>query len=1415
MSPFAARIFIPESRASNLPLPAAVTAQTGRSGQAPRNGGCRLRGASTRCWMPAVAALILTCASAPAQGVFTPQPVGVSATASILVTAQAKGVVSKVAVLTLGVSGAEFTAGSGTSTCPATTMTVVGQQCTESVAFSPAYPGLRMGAVVLIDSAGGVLGTNYVSGVGLGGLGVLVPGNLITVAGDGGWSQVGDGSPATLAELNLPSGVVLDGAGNMYIADSNHHRVRLVTAKTGIISTIAGSGNPAYGGDGKLSTDPSVALNTPSGVALDGAGNLYIADTGNNRIRKITRATGIITTVAGPGTHGTLGDGRAATSAYLSAPRGVTVSGDGSLYIADTYNQRIRHVNAGTGIITTVAGNGDQNPDQLSEGTYSGDGGQAIRAGLNQPYAVVFDLAGNMYIPDSANNVVRMVTPAGVVGTFAGYYPGNPGDSGNGGLATAAVFNTPFSLAVDPAGNVYIADSQNNAIRKVSASTGLISTLTPGGAAVSLSDGMFTSINIYGPLGLFLDNRANLYFADYFNMRIQQFQSDFVGLNYAATPIRQGNTSVPQDQTVENEGNSTLDLTAITPAKNAAVDDASLANPCSDGTLAVDADCQIGVVFAPSSSLVFPKGVSSEPITTYVDVYGNPLNFPRDKVNSPLEIELLGEATAVNSTTVVLTSTPNPSDFGQSVLFTATVTTGAGTGNLTGTVTLHDGAKVLQSGVALSTGGVASFRISTLAVGSHTMKASYSGDTGHFASTSSPLTQVVDEATAVQLTSSRSPSAVGTSVTFTATVTISGGGGLTPAGTVIFTDTTIGTILGAQTLGPSGIVSVSTAVLAYGPHAIEATYGGDAPKHILSSSATLTQDVQTPSTVSLRSSTNPSIYGMPVVFTVTVATAGAVSAAGTVNILEQGQANPIGTVTLSGNPGSGTYTTSSLPAGTDTITAAYLGNPHYGPGTSTAVNQVVNLAQTSTTVDAVPDPGIAGAPVSITATVRVTQGVATPTGAVTFTDGTNSLGSVNLGATGTATIRQMLAIGPHSIVATYGGDTNDDKSASAALPLTVVQATTQTSVTATPPSALVRTSVNFTAKVTGNGGTPTGSVTFTANSTSIGSARLDTAGTATVTYSELAAGSYTITAVYGGDTDDQGSTGTDPAQLVVGTIPTVTDLGISTTAGPNPQVILVATVLNNPAFASSSLPVPTGTVIFNSMQGKVSTPIGSAPLDSNGVATLPLALPTGTYQVEAVYTPDPLHRASTSNVVSVSTTAAGFNLTVTPDSVTIPTTQSATMTVDLTSRNGFADTIGLGCASLPAAVNCHFSTPSVPLTSSGAAKVQLIIDTNNPLGGGASAMNAHTGIRDVLTAGIFLPVSVLFGCILWAFRKRHRAVLTLAWVLALSAAALLMNGCGGFTQSSAAPGTYVIQVTGIGAKSDIAHYENVTLIVTQ
>ena len=201
----------------------------------------------------------------------------------------------------------------------------------------------------------------------------------------------------------------------------------------------------------------------------------------------------------------------------------------------------------------------------------------------------------------------------------------------------------------------------------------------------------------------------------------------------------------------------------------------------------------------------------------------------------------------------------------------------------------------------------------------------------------------------------------------------------------------------APAIGATGIAAVSTAALAYGAHAITAAYSGDAANGILgSTSAVLKQDVQTPSTTTLSSSANPSIFGDAVIFTVTVPTIGTVAATGTVNILEAGQTAPIGTVTLSGNPGTGTFTISTLPVGTATITAAYLGDSYYAPSNSPPVNQVVTLAQTTTTVAAVPNPGIAGEPVAITATVTLASGTPMTAGTVTFTDGTASLGTALL-----------------------------------------------------------------------------------------------------------------------------------------------------------------------------------------------------------------------------------------------------------------------------------------------------------------------------------------------------------------------------------------------------------------------------------
>jgi hypothetical protein len=766
---------------------------------------------------------------------------------------------------------------------------------------------------------------------------------------------------------------------------------------------------------------------------------------------------------------------------------------------------------------------------------------------------------------------------------------------------------------------------------------------------------------------------------------------------------------------------------------------------------------------------------------------------------------------------VVLNGVPNPSTFGQNVVFTATVTTGTGT--LTGTVTFYDGPTVLKAGVALS-GGVATFSISTLTVGTHSITAVYGGDSSHFSGTSNTWLQVVDEATATSLNSSANPSVLGASVTFTATVTTPNGGGIPLDGTVTFTDTTTGTTLCTPALALIGAAyqsTCATAALTYGPHTITATYGGDAAKYILGSSATMTQDVQAPSTTLLTSNPNPSTFGNTVTFTVTVPTIGTVAATGTVSIFEAGQANPIGTVTLAGNPATGTFTISTLPVSTvaapDVITASYPGDSYYGPSTSLPVDQIVNQAQTTTTLSAKPIPGIAGAPVVLTATVALVGGTPMTSGTVTFTDTFNgatvTLGTQPLGNAGTATISQLFAPGSHSIVATYSGTTNAATSSATYL-LTVNQAATSTVVTATPNPALVDTAVTLTATVTSiGGGTPTGTVTFSANGTQIGSpVTLNASGIATLTDSTLAAASYTITAVYNGDTNDQTSTGS--ASLVVGKIPTVTSLGLSSTTGPNPQAILVAVVLNNATGSPASLPTPTGTITFTSG----TTVIGSATLDTSGVATLTPSLSPGTYNIVAAYGGDTQHDPSSSAAVSVSSTGTGFSLTVTPPTVTMATGQYATVNVALTSLNGFTDTIGLGCASLPSGVTCHFSSPSVSLSAGGVSNVTLTIDTNNPLGGGSSAMNTRSGSRGVSLAGLFLPLGVLFGFAFWRFRKRHPLATTVALLLLLGAGAQFVTGCSGFSQSTATPGTYVIQVTGVGSQSDLSHYQNVSLNIT-
>jgi trimeric autotransporter adhesin len=319
---------------------------------------------------------------------------------------------------------------------------------------------------------------------------------ITTIAGTDIWGYSGDGGPSTSAKLYAPAGVAVDRQGNVYVATYQDNRVRKVSAG-GTISTFAGTGVAGFSGDGGPAT--AAKLYAPKGVAVDGQGNVYIADSNNFRVRKVT-PTGTITTFAGGGKPGVLGDGGAATSAALRNPFGVAVDGRGNVYIADTDNMRVRKVSAG-GTITTIAGTGVQGS--------SGDGGPATAALLRFPDAVAVDGPGNVYIADRENNRVRKVSAGGTITTFAG--TGTNSFSGDGGRATSAGVQLPRGVALDGQGNVYI--TAESRVRKVSVG-GTISTLAGGGRASPGDGGPATAAQLKGVWGVAVDGKGFVYFSE-------------------------------------------------------------------------------------------------------------------------------------------------------------------------------------------------------------------------------------------------------------------------------------------------------------------------------------------------------------------------------------------------------------------------------------------------------------------------------------------------------------------------------------------------------------------------------------------------------------------------------------------------------------------------------------------------------------------------------------------------------------------------------------------------------------------------------------------------------------------------------------------------------------------------------------
>jgi uncharacterized protein (TIGR03437 family) len=333
-------------------------------------------------------------------------------------------------------------------------------------------------------------------------------GTITTIAGRPAFGFSGDGGPAINALFDVIYGIAVDSAANLYIADFN--RIRRVTAN-GIVDTFAGNRRFRFSGDGGAATGATLNLVQPGGIAANASGDLYIADTLTYRVRKVSGGT--ITTVAGNGSPGFSGDGGPATAASMSSPAAITLDAAGNLYIAD--GNRIRKVSGG--IIMTVAGTGDQG--------LSGDGGPATSASLNYPVGIAVDAAGNLYIAESSfSNRIRKVS-GGIITTLAG--TGAYGFSGDGGPATNATFSGALAVAVDRAGNVYIADFNSNRVRKVSG--GIITTVVGNGAGEFSGDGgPATSAAIYGPYGLAVDSIGNLYIGDSFNDRVRKVSGGII-----------------------------------------------------------------------------------------------------------------------------------------------------------------------------------------------------------------------------------------------------------------------------------------------------------------------------------------------------------------------------------------------------------------------------------------------------------------------------------------------------------------------------------------------------------------------------------------------------------------------------------------------------------------------------------------------------------------------------------------------------------------------------------------------------------------------------------------------------------------------------------------------------------------------
>ncbi|MEG9433486.1 Ig-like domain repeat protein [Terriglobus sp. ADX1] len=1236
------------------------------------------------------------------------------------------GTVANVLILTQGIANKDFTDAGG-STCAAESTL---SSCTVNVLFKPLAPGRRSGAVVLMDNVGQVLAEQLIDGVGTGPLAVIQPGQATLVAGNGTQPEYingEDGGNATSAHVYLPRGVVGTPAGDFYIADTLNNRIRHVDT-AGKISTYAGIGYPSSEHDGALAT--TAGISSPAQLALDGAGNLYFADTGNHAIRRVDAVTHIITTVAGTlASPGSSPDNVLATSGMLRSPYGIALDADENIYISDSENNVVRRVDATTGMMTIVAGTGVAG--------FANDGHLAITAQLNQPYGLAFDSNGALYIADKLNQAIRKLGTDGKLTTAAGTLNGTPSLTGDGGSPLSATLNFPTAVAVDAVGNVYIADSQNNRIRRANITTGKMESVASYyySTVTTTNDNLLNAdtISLSTPYAIALDGHNNLYITDDFNKRVLKISSNKALLHFPDMKVGK-KSATPQILQIENDGTDTLTSSNI--LFNQSALDVATTTCSASTTLTAGYNCALGVDFAPTTI-----SDGNNPVGT--------LTVQSDGANSPDVITMTGKVLSVEPTAVNVSAVSNPSGLGDNVTFTAVVSETQASAVPTGTVTFYDGTTAISGDIALNNNGIATFTTSALTQGQHTINANYSGDNNNAASTGS-VTQSVLQTTSIVVVSSDPTATVSQNVTFTATISATSP---ITSGTITFYDGSAA--IGAGSINPNSTASFSISTLTGGTHTITAKFAGDTSSKSSTSPALVQTITKAASTVLVGSNPSTITVGQSTTLTATVTNSNGPTLSGTITFKN-------GSTTLGSGPidSNGTFSlpTTGLTSGTDTVTATYSGDG-YTAGSTGNTTVTVNRLATITTLSSDGSPSNAGSSVTLTATVTLSPGetaVGAIGGNVTFYDGSSPLQTVSV-TNGVATLSTTaLSVATHPLTAKFNGSTNYDVSTSGVFNQVVQSTSSNVALTLSSNSILAGKSVTLTANVTATGVVkPTGHVTFLDGATTLNTVSVNAQGVAAITLSTLAEGSHSITATYSGDTNYISAT--SPASTLTVTLgaPTLTLTSSTLHTTYNTPITLNVTLGSNGVLPSS----PTVKLLDNGAL------LNTATINGSGTASFATStLAVGTHTITAQFAGDQnnsavqqtvtiiIDAASTNTVLTTSNASAGYGDTVTlratvSSGVANPTGNvtfqegAAVIGVASVNASGVAtfniNTLSVGqhnIVALYAGDSTHASSTSAVVTES------VFVQTHTSL---ASSTNTGIGGASLtLTAGVSAAVTV-------------------------------------------------------------------------